>query len=233
MRMKIFFHRTAIGIIVMTLAGVFTGCFDMVSPDSSASGSSNGLTNAPAVPLPLTPANGMQNIVIPPTLVWQYISSATGYTVQIATDSQFKTIVATKNLSAVATVVVIGLINNTKYYWRVCSKNSTGSSNYSSAYSFTTVNTSPLLLTPYNGATGQSKMPVLVWEKVTGAVSYIVEVSSNSTFSSIVVSRSGVVATTLLVTGLLPNTTYYWRVRAQFASSTSNNSNPFHFTTGP
>jgi trimeric autotransporter adhesin len=232
MRIKIFFRQTAIGIIMTMLAGANTGCFDMVTPDSSSSGSSTGLTNAPTVPLPLTPANGMQSVVIPPTLVWQYISSATGYTVQVATDNLFKNIVTTKNLSAVSTVVVIGLINNTKYYWRVCSKNSTGSSNYSTAYSFTTVNMTPLLLSPYNGATAQSKMPVLVWEKVTGAVSYTVEVSSNSTFSSIIVTRSGVISTTLLVTGLLANTTYYWRVRAQFASSTSNNSNTFHFTTG-
>ncbi len=230
--MRTFFQKVASVIIWLTLPVLLPGCFDMVNPDSSAAGSSSGLTNAPGIPMPLTPANGMQNVIIPSTLVWEYIGCATGYTVQVSTDSQFKNLVATKNLGAVSTVVVVGLINNTKYYWRVCSKNSTGCSNYSSAYNFTTVNMSPLLLTPYNGATGQSKMPVLVWEKVTGAVSYIVEVSSNSTFSSIIITRSGVMSTSLLVTGLSPKTMYYWRVRAQFASSTSNNSNPFHFTTG-
>lgn len=206
-------------------------CVDMMSSNPTSS-SSSGLTTASGVPMLLAPANLSLNVTIPPTLVWQTISSATGYTVQVATDSQFKSIVTTKALSNVVVYVVIGLINNTKYYWRVCSTNSTGSSEYSTAYSFTTVNTSPLLLTPYNGATGQSKLPVLVWNKVTGAVSYIVEVSTNSAFTSIVITRSNVIPTTLVITGLLANTTYYWRVRAQFASSTSNNSNPFHFTTG-
>ena len=231
MRKKILSQRILRGITLSVLMLSSISCVDLMSSNPTSSGSS-GLTTAPGVPMLLAPANRSLNVTIPPTLVWQTISGATGYTVQVATDSLFKNIFTTKSLTNVAVYVVIGLINNTKYFWRVCSTNSTGSSEYSSPYSFTTVNAAPLLLTPYNGATGQSKTPVLVWNKLNGAVNYIVEVSTNSSFTTIVITRSYVVPTTLVITGLLPNTIYYWRVRAQFAASTSNNSNPFHFTTG-
>jgi len=206
-------------------------CVDMMTSDQSSGGTS-GTATVPTKPLLFAPANLAVGIYTPPTLVWQAISNATSYTVQIAKDSQFKNIVTTKTITTSATYVALGLVNNTTYYWRVCSNNSTGSSEYSTAYSFTTVNITPLLLTPYNGATNQSRMPVLVWETVTGAVNYTVEVTTSSTFAYITLTRTYVVPSTLLITGLLANTTYYWRVRAIFSSSTSNNSNPFHFTTG-
>ncbi len=71
------------------------------------------------------------------------------------------------------------------------------------------------------------------WGAVSGAVSYNLDVSTSSTFSTFVggynnLNLSNV--TTYNIIGLTPNTTYYYRVRAMNACSTSLNSNTI--TTG-
>src|SRR5690606_24114545 len=70
------------------------------------------------------------------------------------------------------------------------------------------------LLSPAKGASSVSSLPTLSWQAVSGADSYLVEVSTAADFSSIV--------HTALVTGtshdvstmLADNTQYFWRVAA-------------------
>lgn len=78
---------------------------------------------------------------------------------------------------------------------------------------------------PSNGATSVSTAPTLTWYSASGATWYQVQISSNSTFSNIILDQS-TTSTSLLVKSpflssgttsslldLQKNTTYYWRVR--------------------
>ncbi len=71
------------------------------------------------------------------------------------------------------------------------------------------------LIAPANGATGVSTAPILSWGTASGTnVTYMLEVSTNSAFSAIIVSETGLTATSFTVSGLMTNTIYYWRIAA-------------------
>jgi len=71
------------------------------------------------------------------------------------------------------------------------------------------------------------------WNKSARATKYFVDVSLNSSFSSFVTgfSNKEVANTTLPVTGLTPETTYYYRVRASDDLGSSSNSNTINLKT--
>jgi Tol biopolymer transport system component len=89
----------------------------------------------------------------------------------------------------------------------------------------------PTLSSPSNGATGISTSPTLSWNASSGATSYRLQVSTSNAFSTTVFDQSGITATSRLVSGLLNNTTYYWRVNACNAGGTSGWSSIWSFTT--
>ncbi len=93
----------------------------------------------------------------------------------------------------------------------------------------------PALVQPLNDAVlNGSSVDSLSWQPVSGAGSYRVELSTDSTFSIIdsVVVDSTVRATRLLVFGLTPEI-YFWRVLAADSTDTSAWSTKWSFTTGP
>jgi len=100
----------------------------------------------------------------------------------------------------------------TTYYWRVVAKNSTGSAT-SSVWSFTTTGAlpAPVLVSPANGATGQSLTPVLKWNAVSGASSYDLYFGTTSSPALL----GNVTAISMTVDGLTGATTYYWKVLAK------------------
>jgi len=70
------------------------------------------------------------------------------------------------------------------------------------------------------------------WAISAGATGYYFDVATNSSFSSFVLNNVNVSnVVTYLVTGLLANTTYYYRVRAVNACGTTTNSNTTTATT--
>jgi len=95
----------------------------------------------------------------------------------------------------------------------------------------------PTLVSPANGATGQSTAPTLTWSAITGATSYLVELDNNADFSS--PEFSDVVGSTAVaVPGLAPEKTYFWRVTAQnacgdLASSTASFTTALVFCRAP
>ena len=124
------------------------------------------------------------------------------------------------------------MLNNTKYYWRVNATNSAGTSNYSAKFNFTTIiaiPVAPVLQTPANGATNQSATLTLTWGAVTGAVTYKVQVATDSLFATLAINDSTVTTASKAVTSLLNNTKYYWRVNATNAGGTSTWSTTFNF----
>jgi YD repeat-containing protein len=70
------------------------------------------------------------------------------------------------------------------------------------------------------------------WVGVSGATGYRIDVASNPSFSTgIVYNNLAVSTTSQVVSGLTPNTTYYFRIRAVSASGTSASSQVFTLTT--
>jgi photosystem II stability/assembly factor-like uncharacterized protein len=88
----------------------------------------------------------------------------------------------------------------------------------------------PVLVSPPNGATSQSTTLSLVWRKSIGALTYRVQVASDSGFTMILSDDSTVTDTTKLVGSLAPYTNYYWRVKARHSGGSSLYSTMWTFT---
>ncbi|MBX3689056.1 proprotein convertase P-domain-containing protein [Dokdonella sp.] len=78
----------------------------------------------------------------------------------------------------------------------------------------TGVASAPILSTPGDGNSGTSTTPTLTWSAAAGASSYTIEIATDSAFTNIVQTASGLTATSYTATTLSPLTTYYWRVKA-------------------
>ncbi|MBI3579440.1 MAG: T9SS type A sorting domain-containing protein [Ignavibacteriales bacterium] len=79
----------------------------------------------------------------------------------------------------------------------------------------------PSLALPANGATSVAINPTLSWNASTGATTYRAQVSASSSFATTTVDQSAISATSLSVSALSNNTTYYWRVTATNSNGTS------------
>lgn len=189
---------------------------------------------APSLPSLGTPADNAAGVPSNPTLSWNPIFDASWYGLQVSTTGAFSTpLVNVSNLTN-STYSLTGLSGNTKYFWRVNAGNSAGTSDWSTAYSFTTVlgaPTPPTLAAPVNGATGVSSSPTLSWGAVTSATSYTVQISIYASFSSLLVNQSGITSTSFIASGLPSGTVYFWHVSASGSGGTSAFSSTFSFTT--
>lgn len=96
-------------------------------------------TGTPSATTNSTPANGANNVAIPTTLSWgASASNPVTYTVDVATDAGFTSIVQTTSNITGTSLVLTGLGTSTTYYWRVRVDNACASSAYSTTFSFTT-----------------------------------------------------------------------------------------------
>ena len=89
----------------------------------------------------------------------------------------------------------------------------------------------PVLSAPANVATSITVSPTLSWGTVSGAVTYGVQLSTTSAFTSTVVNDSTLAAGTKAVSGLLNSSQYFWRVNAKNSAGTSAWSPVWSFTT--
>ncbi len=166
-----------------------------------------------AAPSGLAPADGA--ILPQPTqaarLSWDASSGATGYTVQVAANSDFSFV--TNTITTQNTSVIIRNLSNTTYYWRV---KAAYSSSYSSpwtsgrAFEFGTL-PKAVVSTPANGSSTDE--PVFSWQPIAGAAEYEIQVSTSSSFSTTVISKKDIFATSYAPGQSLAKGTYYWRVR--------------------
>lgn len=154
-------------------------------------------------------------------------SSIDNYHVQVDNNSGFGS--PTYNNSSIGsgarTVDVNGLNPDTKYYYRVRAKNSAGWGGWSATKSFTTGAASP---TTPGAPTVLTRNPTSLqwgWEasdpRGGGALTYTIEISTVSNFSTIVDSATSGNESHIF-SGLTAGTTYYARVRAANSGGTSN-----------
>jgi transposase-like protein len=184
-------------------------------------------------PTPSSPATGATNQPISISFVWDTIPGVTYYNLQLSTSSTFTTLSFIDSLVTATTRTVTSLANSTKYYWRVCARNSRGSGAFATVSSFTTVipvPAAPKLSTPSNSAVNQALSVAFKWNTATSATSYRLQAATDSLF----VFRLYDTTTTLLTTTLvmpLNAMTYYWRVFAINVGGSSPSSETWKLTT--
>jgi len=89
----------------------------------------------------------------------------------------------------------------------------------------------PDLLSPEDGSSGVSITPTLNWRSANAALRYRVQVATDAEFSSLFLDESAVVDTSLQLTNLDGETTYFWRVNSNTGDGISDWSEVWSFTT--
>lgn len=163
------------------------------------------------------------------TANWDAAVGASGYYLDVATDSGFTSMItgySHRNVGNVLSFIVLGLSSNTTYYYRIMAYDGHGiTSNDSNTITVRTLLEAPVAITATGvGATGFTAN----WVASSGATGYRLDVATDSAFLSLVSGYSNLnvnSVTSYNVTGLALNTTYYFRVRAYNTESTSESSN--------
>ncbi len=175
-------------------------------------------------------------------LYWNNSRGSTKYIIQIDTSATFSSSLLqtlSKTTSADNTdsyfyKIVDGLRYGTTYRWRVCAINNADTSEWSAVWRFTTtynITTGPALTMPVNDSTGLTYNNItLVWQPMDNVQGYRYEVSTSSTFETLV-AAGNTSLTFSVVTTALPSTTYYWRVQGYNAQGNTAWSSVWHFTT--
>jgi hypothetical protein len=181
------------------------------SPSSTASAKTPSAT--PATPTGLAAAVKSATQI---DLAWADNSPIeTGYRVQRATNSTFTTGLITSNIAANSkTFSATGLTPNTTYYFRVYAVNGTLLSTASTTVSGKTLAVNAP--TALAGTVASSTQINLAWtDNSTNETGFRVQRATNSTFTTgLVTTNLAANVKTLNATGLLANTTYYFRVYA-------------------
>ncbi len=87
----------------------------------------------------------------------------------------------------------------------------------------------PIPIVPFHQATAVRINATFTWSSSTEALSYHLQVSTDSTFTTAIIDRPAISDTTFRLTGLSYKTIYYWRVNATDAEGTSAFSTTFSF----
>ncbi len=115
-----------------------------------------------------------------------------------------------------------------KYYWRVRTRHAQDTSDWSGARSMNTLPTITLV-SPDNNETGIGLSDEFTWEPMDGVLTYEAQFADNENFSN--PYNEFTEESSLIRNNLFFGTDYYWRVRANHATDTSEWSEPWHFTT--
>ena len=182
----------------------------------------------------ISPANNATDVSLSPILIWSATGGTTGYRLEVNTASNFSgTVIYDQDTISQTSEQIGGLIDNTKYYWRVTALTNGGNtSDESSVFNFTTGQAS--LTSPSDDALSISLTPTFSWPAATGASSYHLEVNTSSDFTGTVKLDTTTSATSKVLNGLSlsNNTTYYWRVTATSSGLwKTNTSSVYSFTT--
>jgi len=131
---------------------------------------------------------------------------------------------------------VTGLSPNTTYFYRVRANNDCATSRNSSVKNVKTLTCTPKAPSAQNATDVTSSSFTAHWGSVSGAIDYRLDVSTSNTFATYVPGYQDLSVgnvTSYPVTGLNPNTTYYYRVRAYNGCATGPNSNVRNVLTSP
>ncbi|NLD92866.1 MAG: hypothetical protein GX639_09385 [Fibrobacter sp.] len=164
----------------------------------------------------ITPIDRSISQLVALKCVWHPVASAYSYTVQVSQDQNFTTTIVDITDIPDTMIDITGLSNGTHYYLRVGAVTDSDAGVWS-YISFTTVCSIPGVpvgKTPENNAILVTCNPELIWKTVSGAASYRVQLSSDSTFTTTILDSTGLIDTSITISQLSMDTRYFWRVNA-------------------
>ncbi len=165
------------------------------------------------------------------TANWSATTGAVDYLLDISTDN-FTTLVpgySSLLVGSVTSYQAAGLIAGTSYRYRVRARNNSGISVSSNSSAVTTLPSPPTGLSVSNVADNSFS---LTWSKSLGATGYFIDVSPNSSFTTLTYNNinAGDVSS-FSIGGLTAGSTYYVRVRSSNTTGSSSNSSSVSATT--
>lgn len=164
------------------------------------------------------PANGA--VVRPPQLRLTWTStdpSVDKYRWVLATDMQLNNIIDRDTAATDTSTTVDNVSEGGTYYWRVAAHNASGWGVWSGIRSFRLLEipATVQLAGPANGGTVTPANLRFWWRRSSGTTAnYRFELATDMGMANLVKSDSTLPDTSILVTGLLADRTYYWRVSA-------------------
>jgi len=162
----------------------------------------------------ISPLNGSLDLFPTVSLKWNKVSEATSYNLLVSKDINFRNIVLNYSGLTDTSKFVGPLENFTKYYWRIGTIWSDGSEYWSSASNFTTIDQKYLtnLQVPSNRTSEIPQFFTFKWNKVANAVSYRLQISTDSLCTNAVYDYGNLLDTLKVVDLLDSKTQYFWRV---------------------
>ncbi len=169
---------------------------------------------------------------------WTSLSDIENYELQFSGDKKFSDVVKRILGLKDTTTLVTDLATGATYYWRVVNHFNNGSSDISPYHTFSTIPSVPYsieLNSPGDNNKNQPLTIVLYWHRIytiiPTKVTYTLQVSTDSSFSTTIFSQSGIPDFWQEITGLSYKKTYYWRVNATNSTGTGEWSDFYRFTT--
>ncbi|MBI5216168.1 MAG: hypothetical protein HY960_10490 [Ignavibacteriae bacterium] len=163
-----------------------------------------------------SPSEGDNTVPTEPMLRWRRNIAATVYNVQVSRNNTFTDIVTTQ--ATADTFFQVGTLSHCNpYYWRVNALNATDTSAFSSARSFTVIDTDPgqpSLVNPLDSTIVVGDRPTLSWTGDICSRTYLVEIAADTGFTQILLSQS-LTQTSYQTPNLEGEENYFWRVTAK------------------
>jgi hypothetical protein len=165
---------------------------------------------------------------------WNALTGTHHYLLQISSVSDFSSIIYQTPFLYSSTFSYFNITCGIKYYWQVMAYNNIGvfiaKSETRNFIYRTSILTTPELISPVDNTILDTCNLTLQWQPVTGDSIYNLEVSTDSTFTSVIKDSTGINSTSYHITNLTFNANYFWRVRAENGCQISNWSKVWNFT---
>jgi hypothetical protein len=164
-------------------------------------------------------------------MLWDTVTFAKKYQIQIASDTLFKTIIYSGDSKDDSSYVPSALEIDKKYFWKVRAIADKDTSDWSSIWSFTTNLGAAILISPPDSSVNLPLTDTLRWDAPKAANKFHLQVAKDLNFTNLIVDDSTLVLKKYEITGLETNTTYYWRAKFYINGIQGIWSLPWHFTT--
>ena len=194
------------------------------------------LAYPPAAPQALPATNTTQSSF---DANWNAVSGATGYILWVANDEFFNNVLFSYDsldVGDVTTYQVTGLLLDHDYYYRLRAYNSGGVSPYSNTIYSPTYPNPPTIPNAQAASNVSSYTFDANWFPAFGADGYYLDVASDNGFNNMLPGYNNLDVgdtSSYTVSGLSPETAYYYRVRSYNAAGSSANSNVINVETLP
>jgi hypothetical protein len=182
----------------------------------------------PAIPELTLPENNIANVSPFSKLVWNPVTAAQSYRLQISYSNDFTVLLLDDSSLTQPSAPLPNLANGSQVFWRVLSKNEFGCSKWSQSSDFTllSVPSKPILLSPNVSSKTSGDSIIFLWRKsVYNSNKYTLQIGSDSLFSTIVVIDSTNGDTTITVRKSLSGT-FWWKISASNDAGVSEFSSP-------